>query len=94
MKRIVLMLLMIFLASCEFASEEVVSPPTLEVLEIEEVVLDVNEVTEASGVSEEVAFGSQRIAVIGERMPTNAYRRIMDAFNSELDWYRLQFQVQ
>ena len=89
MKRLVLMVLMIFLASCEVAFEEVVLPPTLEVLEIEEVVLDVNEVTEASGVSEEVAFGSQRIAVIGERMPTNAYRRIMDAFNSELDWYTL-----
>ena len=74
MKKVLLLVMIVFLAACEQAA-------------VEEVVIEVNEVTEESSVSEEVAFGSQRIAVIGERMPANAYRRIMDAFNNELDWY-------
>jgi M6 family metalloprotease-like protein len=80
MKRLVLMLLMIFLASCEVTPEEVL-PPALEVPVIEEVIVEdvvADEILVESGPS---------IALMGTNMPVGSFQLFKEFFGDELQWY-------
>ncbi len=85
MKRLVLMVFIIFLASCEVASEEVVLPPSIDVPEIEEestqsVDIDIEDI--------DVVLEPSR-ALMSNKMPIGAYQLFIETFGRPFQWYSL-----